>query len=370
MAQHASEAIGSGLGRARGIFGPGTLRAAALGLLLLGAGRVAAGEPSGPPPRSVAELIPAASRFFLEVNLGALRDRGPTDAVHRIVATLAPLASESGLSAERLRTIVMASAEDPLDGEKLPSWLLFAQDGAAPALGKLEATFRRYSHAPLKSATVSGISYHGNRDLSVLQLPGGPALVSGATGPRLIVEAWQGKGGTPLVRSPTTELMQRVSGERPTAFRVWLTLTAAMQRSLVEDARLPAVPTEVAVALRLLPDRGAELGLLGRCSDEETAKRLAAWLSARLVALGSSGEVQLLGLANYVQASKVTSDGALVSLQLPMSATEVAALLERAVGLLGTLAPHAPSGSSGPATTEPSKRPAAAPVHDKRLTPK
>jgi hypothetical protein len=278
------------------------------------------------------------------VNLGALRERGPTEVVQRMVSTLAPLASESGLSAERLRTVVMASAEERLDGEKLPSWLLFTQDGLAPPLSKLEATFRPYSRAVLKPGSVHGIAYRGNRDLSLLQLPGGPTLITGSAGPRAIVEAWQGQGGTPLLRSPQAELLQRVSGERPTGFRLWLTLTAAMQRGLVDDAHLPAVPLEVAVALRMLPDRGAELGLLSRCSDEETGKRLASWLSARLVTLAASGEVQLLGLASYAEACKVTSDGPVVKLQLAMNAAEVAGLLERAVGVLGSLAPRGPTG--------------------------
>jgi hypothetical protein len=94
----------------------------------------------------------------------------------------------------------------------------------------------------------------------------------------------------------------------------------------------------------MLPDRGAELGLLSRCSDEETGKRLASWLSARLVTLAASGEVQLLGLASYAEACKVTSDGPVVKLQLAMNAAEVAGLLERAVGVLGSLAPRGPTG--------------------------
>lgn len=329
------------------------LRAAAACALLLGL-PVASASPAIA-TRSAAELIPEGSRFFLEVDLGALRDKGPTDAVRRVISTLAPITSESGLSAERLRSVVMASAEEPINGDKLPSWLLFAQDGAAPSMSKLEVAFQRYTRAALKPVTAYGIAYRGNHDLSLVQLPGGPTLIAGTTGPAEIVEAWRGgpgKAAEPLVHSSRAELLQRAAGERPTAFRVWLTLTSAMQRSLVADAHVPAAPLEVASALRLLADRSAELGILARCSDEETAKKLATWLGTRLAVLASSGEVQLLGLSSYVQASKVASDGLVARLQLSLSADDLAALLERAVGMMGSLAPRAPTAKpeTGPQT--------------------
>lgn len=349
-----SEARGSGPGWA-GRFCLQVLRAAAVCALLLAP---AASAASAGGTRAAAELIPEGSRFFLEVDLGALRDKGPTDVVRRVISTLAPIASESGLSAERLRSIIMASAEEPINGDKLPSWLLFAQDGAAPSMSKLEAAFQRYTRAALRPATAHGIAYRGNHDLSLVQLPGGPTLVAGASGPAEIVEAWHGgsgKAAAPLVHSARAELLQRAAGERATAFRVWLTLTSPMQRSLVDDAHVPAAPLEVASALRLLPDRSAELVILARCSDEETAKKLATWLGTRLAVLASSGEVQLLGLAGYVQAAKVASDGLVARLQLPLSAEELAALLERAVGLMASLAPRA-------SAARPEIKPVATPV--------
>lgn len=335
-----SEARGSGHGLAERACLQQVLRAAAVCVLLLGPSAASA----SPSTRAAAELIPEGSRFFLEVDLGALREKGPTDAVRHVISTLAPIASESGLSAERLRSIIMASAEEPINGDKLPSWLLFAQDGAAPSMSKLEAAFQRYTRAALKPATVHGIAYRGNHDLSLVQLPGGPALIAGASGPAEVVEAWRGgsgKAAAPLIHSSRGELLQRAAGEGPTAFRVWLLLSSAMQRSLVDDAHVPAVPLEVASALRLLADRGAELGILARCSDEETAKKLATWLGTRLAVLASSGEVQLLGLSSYIQASKVVSDGPVARLQLSLSAGDLAALLERAVGMMASLAPRA-----------------------------
>lgn len=336
-----SEARGRGPGWARQVWLPHVLRAAAVGMLLL-APAARAAPAAG--TRAAAELIPEGSRFFLEVELGALREKGPTEVVRRVVSTLAPIASESGLSAERLRSIIMASGEEPINGDKLPSWLLFAQDGAAPLMSKLEAAFQRYTRAALKPATAHGIAYRGNHDLSLVQLPGGPTLVAGASGPAEIIDVWRGgPGKAALVHSARAELLQRAAGDRATAFRVWLPLTSPMQRSLVDDAHVPAAPLEVASALRLLADRGAELVVLARCSDEETAKKLAAWLGTRLAVLASSGEVQLLGLASYVQATKVASDGLVARLQLSLSADELAALLERAVGMMASLAPRAPA---------------------------
>ena len=321
------------------------LRAAAV--CVLRAGPSAAG--ASPSTRAAAELIPEGSRFFLEVDLGALREKGPTDAVRHVISTLAPNASESGRSAGRLRSIIMASAEEPINGDKLPSWLLFAQDGAAPSMSKLEAAFQRYTRAALKPATVHGIAYRGNHDLSLVQLPGGPALIAGASGPAEVVEAWRGgsgKAAAPLIHSSRGELLPRAAGEGPTAVRVWLPLSSAMQRSLVDDAHVPAAPLEVASALRLLTDRGAGLGILARCSDEEAAKKLATWLGTRLAVLASSGEVQLLGLSSYIQASNVASDGPVARLQLSLSAGDLAALLERAVGRMASLAPRASAGGA------------------------
>lgn len=310
-------------------------------------------EEAGPAAgRSAAELVPAGTRFFLEIDLKALKVHGPPDEVGRAIATLEPIASETGLSAERLNTVVMASADELLNGDRLPSWLLFAQAGAPPPLSKLEAAFRRYTRAPLKAGSVAGLPYRGNNDLSLLQLPGGPTLVAGAAGPAEIAAAWQGKGQAPLLRAGRTEILQRAGGDRPTAFRLWLTLTGAMQRSLVEDAHVPAAPLELASALRLLPDRGAELWVVTRCSDEETAKRLTSWLSSRIATLASSSEVQLLGLAGYLQASKVASDGTLTRLQLTLGAADVAALFARAIGMLGSLGPRP---SAAPAAAEGKK---------------
>lgn len=342
-----SKAKSSGTGFTQGTFWPRVLGIATVSALLLAQRPLGAAPQVG--PRAPAELIPEGSRFFLELDLGTLRDKGPTDAVRRVISTLAPLTSESGLSAERLRSVVMASADEPMSGDKLPSWLLFAQDGAAPSLSRLEAAFHRYTRAALKPATTHGIAYRGNTELSLLQLPGGPTLVAGASGPGAIVAAWRGGSGpaaAPLVHSSRAELLQRAAGERPTAFRVWLTLTSVMQRSLVDDAHVPAAPLEVASALRLLPDRSAELGVLARCSDEETAKKLATWLSSRLAVLAASSEVQLLGLTRYVQASKVASEGLVARLQLSLSAEELAGLLERTVGVMGTLAPRVPEKSA------------------------
>ena len=366
-----SEARGRGPGWARQVFLPHVLRAAAVGMLLL-APAARAAPAAG--TRAAAELIPEGSRFFLEVELGALREKGPTEVVRRVISTLAPIASESGLSAERLRSIIMASAEEPINGDKLPSWLLFAQDGAAPSMSKLEAAFQRYTRAALKPATAHGIAYRGNHDLSLVQLPGGPTLVAGASGPTEIIDVWRGgpgKAAAPLVHSARAELLQRAAGDRATAFRVWLPLTSPMQRSLVDDAHVPAAPLEVASALRLLADRGAELVVLARCSDEETAKKLAAWLGTRLAVLASSGEVQLLGLASYVQATKVASDGLVARLQLSLSADELAALLERAVGMMASLAPRAPAAKpetkpAAKAETKSDPKPAARPPQGRK----
>lgn len=356
MAQRASEASESGSESAWRRHRRRAPGAVIFFCVLLAAPRARGGDALPAAARSAAELIPDGSRFFLDVDLGALKEHGPQDAVRRAVSTLAPLASESGLSAERLRSIVMANAEESLNGDKLPSWLLFAQDGAPPLLNKLESAFRRYTRAPIKPASAQGLAYRGNRDLSLVQLPLGPTLLAGAAGPGEIVAAWQGKSATPLLRSPRAELLQRVAGERPTTFRVWLTLTGAMQRSLVEDAHVPAAPLEVASALRLLPDRGAELWVLVRCSDEDTAKQLASWLSARLGVLAASAEVKLLGLAGYLQASKIASDGPLARLQLALSSADMAALLDRAIGMLATLVPR----PVAPVAPEPASRPASA----------
>ena len=370
MAQGASETSGT---RPR-LVGRRCGKVAAAGFVLFIGGllgpRAAWAEETAPAAaRSAAELVPAGTRFFLEVDLKALKEHGPHEAVRRAISTLEPLASESGLSAERLNTVVMASADELLNGDRLPSWLLFAQAGAPPPLGKLETAFRRYTRAPLKPGSLAGLPYRGNSDLSLMQLPGGPTLVAGAAGPAEIVAAWQGKGQTPLLQAGRAEILQRVTGDRASAaaFRLWLTLTSAMQRSLVEDAHVPAAPLELASALRLLPDRSAELWVVTRCSDEETAKRLATWLSSRLATLASSSEVQLLGLSGYLQASKVASEGPLTRLQLTLGAADVAALFERAIGMLGSLAPRpaaapAPDSSKkpGPARPKPAAKPTAA----------
>lgn len=371
MAQGARETIGT---RARWTWTRERFRArtwvtiggwGVLCLLLIPAGNAAAAS------RSAAELIPDNSRFFLEVDLQALREHGPQETVPRAESALAALASESGLSAERLRTVVMASGDEPLNGDRLPAWLLFTQAGEPPPLSKLENVFRRYTRAPLKPGSLHGLSYRGNSDLSLMQLPDGPTLVAGAAGPAEIIAAWQGsaQSRTPLVRSARAELLQRVSGDRAPAFRVWLALTSAMQRSLVEDAHVPAAPLEVASALRLLPERSAELWVLTRCSDEDTAKRLAAWLSARLTALATSQEMQLLGLGSYLQASRVASDGALMRVQLPIGATELAALSERAIGMLTSLAPHPapalPAASSSARPAAKKVRPGASQASDR-----
>jgi hypothetical protein len=118
-----------------------------------------------------------------------------------------------------------------------------------------------------------------------------------------------------------------------------------MQRSLVDDAHLPAVPIEIAMALRLLPERAAELSVLARCGDEEASKRLASWLSARLTSLASASEVQMLGLVGYVKAARVAREGqgqgSLVELELPLSGDELGGLIERAIGVAGGLLPRA-----------------------------
>ncbi len=383
MAQGASEAIGTrsrSVGRRCGRVAAGlVLVGAVLGATrpapfcvwfdaLLGS-QAAWAEEAAPAARSAAELVPADTRFFLEVDLKALKEHGPQEAVRRAISTLEPLASESGLSAERLNSVVMASAEGLLNGDRLPSWLLFAQAGAPPPLSKLETAFRRYTRAPLKPGNIGGLPYRGNSDLSLMQLPGGPTLVAGAAGPAEIAAAWQGKGQAPLLQAARAEILQRVTGGHASAaaFRLWLTLTSAMQRSLVEDAHVPAAPLELASALRLLPDRSAELWVVTRCSDEETAKRLSGWLSGRIATLASSSEVQLMGLSGYLQASKVASDGPLTRLQLTLGAADVAALFERAIGMLGSLAPRpaaapapADSKKNGPARSKPAAKPAAA----------
>ena len=86
-----SEARGSGHGLAERACLQQVLRAAAVCVLLLGPSAVSA----SPPTRAAAELIPEGSRFFLEVDLGALREKGPTDAVRHVISTLAPIASET-----------------------------------------------------------------------------------------------------------------------------------------------------------------------------------------------------------------------------------------------------------------------------------
>jgi hypothetical protein len=326
------------------------------GVLLLAAAPAVASGPGSLPARPAAELIPEGARLFLEIELNTLRQKGPDEAVRHGLSLLAPLASGAGLNIDRLRTVIMANSDEPMSGDRLPSWLLFVQDGAAPALSSLESTFRPYAHTALKAGTMSGLPYRGNRELSLVALPGYAALVAGAAGPRAIIDAWQGRGGTPLIRSPRAELLQKASGttgagasaaDRPaaaagsTALRLWLSLTAAMQRGLVEDAHLPAVPSEIAMALRMLPEHAAELSMLARCSDEEASKRLAGWLGARVSSLASTGEIQMLGLATYVKAAKIVCDGAIVELDLPLSGDELGGLIERAIAVAGGLVPRA-----------------------------